>query len=301
MAAGAINTLVGSGTLITFPVLLAFGYSPVTANVSNTIGLVPGSVSGAIGYRRELHGQARRAVRLGAMSLAGGITGAVALLILPAAAFEAIVPAFIAVALLLTLIQPRIARWLLRREIDLDHSRGVPLALALYVTGVYGGYFGAAQGIMLLAILGAEERPRRARERRVGLDLRVRCPRRMGAGRDHRCGFDRGCAAWSALRASPAGGCPARRDPGRRPVRDRASSHRLSVREAAGSQPALEPSVSPRELCQPTWPTPTRPLVATGTPLAQSISRDFLVLASVPRMVRTFRVAVSITSPESPT
>jgi uncharacterized protein len=154
MAAGAINTLVGSGTLITFPVLLAFGYSPVTANVSNTVGLVPGSVSGAIGYRRELRGQGRRAVRLGAVSLAGGVTGAVALLVLPAAAFDAIVPAFIAVALVLTVLQPRIARWLLRREIDLDHSRGVLLPLVLYLIGVYGGYFGAAQGVMLLAILG---------------------------------------------------------------------------------------------------------------------------------------------------
>src|SRR5256885_7499431 len=83
LAAGTINTVVGSGTLITFPVLLAFGYSPVTANVSNTIGLVPGSVSGAIGYRRELAGQAARAVRLGTMSVAGGVTGAVLLLLLP--------------------------------------------------------------------------------------------------------------------------------------------------------------------------------------------------------------------------
>src|SRR5579864_1358383 len=116
MAAGAINTLVGSGTLITFPILLAFGYPPVTANVSNTIGLVPGSVSGAIGYRRELAGQARRALRLGAMSVAGGITGAVLLLVLPGSAFKAIVPAFIAVALILTLLQPRLAVWLARRE-----------------------------------------------------------------------------------------------------------------------------------------------------------------------------------------
>ncbi|HEV3033236.1 MAG TPA: sulfite exporter TauE/SafE family protein [Solirubrobacteraceae bacterium] len=154
LAAGAINTLVGSGTLITFPVLLAFGYSPVTANVTNTIGLVPGSVSGAIGYRRELAGQRDRAIRLGACSLAGGITGAVLLLVLPASAFKAIVPAFIAVALVLTVLQPRLARWLSTREIDLERKGAVLVPLAVYLTGVYGGYFGAAQGILLLGILG---------------------------------------------------------------------------------------------------------------------------------------------------
>jgi uncharacterized membrane protein YfcA len=154
MAAGAINTLVGSGTLITFPVLLAFGYAPVTANVSNTIGLVLGNVSGAVGYRRELVGQRARVVRLGAMSLLGGITGAVLLLVLPASAFKAIVPVFIAIALVLTLLQPRLARWLTRREIDLERRGSVLVALAVYLTGVYGGYFGAAQGILLLAILG---------------------------------------------------------------------------------------------------------------------------------------------------
>jgi uncharacterized protein len=154
LAAGTINTVVGSGTLITFPVLLAFGYAPVTANVSNTIGLVPGSVSGAIGYRRELAGQARRAVRLGAMSVAGGITGAVLLLVLPSAAFKDIVPVFILAALVLTLLQPRVSRRLARREVDLERRGGALVPLALFVTGVYGGYFGAAQGIMLLAILG---------------------------------------------------------------------------------------------------------------------------------------------------
>jgi uncharacterized protein len=154
LAAGTINTVVGSGTLITFPVLLAFGYAPVTANVSNTIGLVPGSVSGAIGYRRELAGQARRALRFGTMSVAGGITGAVLLLVLPASAFKDIVPVFILAALALTLLQPRIARWLVKREIDLERKGSLLTPLAIYLTGVYGGYFGAAQGIMLLAILG---------------------------------------------------------------------------------------------------------------------------------------------------
>src|SRR5580698_11561319 len=112
LAAGMINTVVGSGTLITFPVLLAFGYAPVTANVSNTVGLVPGSISGAVGYRRELAGQGQRIVRLGAMSVLGGATGAVLLLVLPASAFKAVVPAFIAIALVMTVLQPRLNRWL---------------------------------------------------------------------------------------------------------------------------------------------------------------------------------------------
>ncbi|HUB72432.1 MAG TPA: sulfite exporter TauE/SafE family protein [Solirubrobacteraceae bacterium] len=154
LGAGAINTLVGSGTLITFPVLLAFGYAPVAANVSNTIGLVPGSVSGAVGYRRELAGQRSRALRFGACSLAGGITGAVLLLVLPASAFKAIVPAFIAVALVLVVAQPRLVALLARRRAELEHGL-VLVPAAVFLAGVYGGYFGAAQGILLLGILGA--------------------------------------------------------------------------------------------------------------------------------------------------
>src|ERR1700685_4509838 len=149
LGAGAINTLVGSGTLITFPVLLAFGYAPVTANVSNTIGLAPGNASGAFGYRRELGGQRERVLRFGASSLLGGITGAVLLLVLPASAFKAIVPVFIAIALVLVVLQPRIKRHLAERRIDAIHERGLVVALAIYLTGVYGGYFGAAQGILL--------------------------------------------------------------------------------------------------------------------------------------------------------
>ena len=154
LAAGTVNTVVGSGTLITFPVLLAFGYSPVTANVSNTIGLVPGSVSGAIGYRRELVGQRGRALRLGACSVTGAIAGAILLLVLPASAFKAIVPAFIAIALALVVLQPRIARALAERESRVAHEHGILTPLAIFATGIYGGYFGAAQGILLLGILG---------------------------------------------------------------------------------------------------------------------------------------------------
>jgi hypothetical protein len=152
-AAGTINTIVGSGTLLTFPVLLAFGYEPVTANVSNTIGLVPGSVAGAFGYRAELEGQRRRVFWLAIASLAGGIVGAVLLLVLPPSAFKAIVPAFIAAALVLVLAQPWLTRRLAGRHDHPLHSRGV-LPLSLFTIGVYGGYFGAAQGILLLAVLG---------------------------------------------------------------------------------------------------------------------------------------------------
>ena len=152
--AGTINTVVGSGTLFTFPVLLGFGYSPVVANVSNTVGLVPGNASGAFGYRRELEGQQHRLRRLAIASVTGGVIGAALLLILPASAFEAIVPAFIAVALVLIVLQPRISRALdARREHEGRELAGPVATAGVFVAGVYGGYFGAAQGIMLMAIL----------------------------------------------------------------------------------------------------------------------------------------------------
>jgi uncharacterized membrane protein YfcA len=154
LAAGTINTVVGSGTLITFPVLLAFGYPPVTANVSNTVGLVPGSLSGAVGYRRELAGQGRRMLRLGPAAVLGGITGAVLLLVLPASAFKDIVPVFIVIALALVVLQPRLNRLLAKHDIVPQREGGLLTPLAVYLTGVYGGYFGAAQGILLLGILG---------------------------------------------------------------------------------------------------------------------------------------------------
>ena len=153
VVAGTINTVVGSGTLFTFPVLLAFGYAPVVANVSNTVGLVPGSASGAVGYRRELGGQRARIVPLAVSSVLGGTTGAVLLLSLPASAFKAIVPVFIALALVLIVIQPRLSR-ILNAHRPRARERAGPIAtMAVFASGVYGGYFGAAQGILLLAIL----------------------------------------------------------------------------------------------------------------------------------------------------
>ncbi len=158
IAAGTINTVVGSGTLITFPTLLAIGLPPVTANVSNTLGLVPGSLSGAIGYRRELAGQRDRLVRLGSASVLGGISGAVLLLVLPADAFDAIVPVLIAIGCLLVLFGPAISRRVAARAESKGVERPVHGAawvwVLVYLTGVYGGYFGAAQGVLLVAVLG---------------------------------------------------------------------------------------------------------------------------------------------------
>ena len=224
LAAGTINTVVGSGTLITFPTLLAFGYPPVLANVSNNVGLVPGVASGVHGYRAELEGQRRRIIRLGSASACGGLVGAILLLVLPAEAFKAIVPALIGVAVVMVLIQPRLARWMARRQLarsagragdgglaaqadgadpgsrppaDADHGAGGtggaggngaadgngaagragaatavgvlpatgissradaiggPVLWALvFCAGVYGGYFGAAQGVLLIGMLG---------------------------------------------------------------------------------------------------------------------------------------------------
>jgi uncharacterized membrane protein YfcA len=177
VAAGTINTVVGSGTLITFPTLLAFGYPPVLANVSNNVGLVPGGVSGVYGYRSELGGQRRRLIRLGSASVGGGLVGAILLLTLPQSAFKAIVPALIGVALVMVVIQPRLAKWVAERQraraaVATADGAGadaavVPAAPAaqeaiggpvlwvlVFLAGIYGGYFGAAQGVLLIGMLG---------------------------------------------------------------------------------------------------------------------------------------------------
>jgi uncharacterized membrane protein YfcA len=177
VAAGTINTVVGSGTLITFPTLLAFGYPPVLANVSNNVGLVPGGMSGVYGYRSELGGQRRRLIRLGSASVCGGLVGAILLLTLPQSAFKAIVPALIGVALVMVIIQPRLAKWVAERQraraavatpegADADAAvvpeapaaheaiGGPVLWVLVFLAGIYGGYFGAAQGVLLIGMLG---------------------------------------------------------------------------------------------------------------------------------------------------
>lgn len=158
VGAGTINTIVGSGTLITFPVLLSTGLPPVTATVSNALGLVPGSVSGAIGYRTELRGQRRLVLRLGVAAGAGGLTGATLLLALPSTAFETIVPVLVTLALVLVVLQPRISAHVRRRRArtgGATRTDGGPVLFGgLLLASVYGGYFTAAQGIVYLSLMG---------------------------------------------------------------------------------------------------------------------------------------------------
>jgi hypothetical protein len=152
--AGGINAVVGSGSLVTFPTLLAFGVPPVLANVSNNVGLVPGSASGAFGYRRELAGQRGRLLRLGAASAVGAAIGGILLLELPASTFKVIVPVLILVACVLVVLQPRLNAWLAARRTRVTPHGGVPLLAGLGASGVYGGYFGAAQGVLMIGLLG---------------------------------------------------------------------------------------------------------------------------------------------------
>lgn len=165
LAAGTINTVVGSGTLITFPVLVALGYSPFVANVSNTIGLVPGSVSGVYAYRRELSGpeQRDRCVRLGTFSVLGSVVGSLLLLSFPGSAFRRVIPFLILVACALVALQPVITGKMAAGAGGNDRDvpsllhlgrRGLALVSAVFLTGAYGGYFGAAQGVILISLLG---------------------------------------------------------------------------------------------------------------------------------------------------
>lgn len=157
LAAGGINAVVGSGTLVTFPVLLAVGLPPVTATVSNSMGLVPGNLTGALGYRRELTGQRRLLLSLFPASVLGALTGAFLLLHLPAAAFETVVPVLVALAVVLVAVQPLLQRWLRHRSSPTDRvgpGRTAALFGCAYATGTYGGYFAASQGVLQIGLFG---------------------------------------------------------------------------------------------------------------------------------------------------
>lgn len=162
VGAGAINAIVGSGTLITFPTLVALGYPPVTSTMSNAIGLVAGGVSGTWGYRAELRGQWDRLRWQIPASLAGALIGAFLLLHLPEKVFVEIVPVLLVLALGLVVLGPRIQAFARSRAEEAGRSpshvsgrRMVALVLGTFAVGIYGGYFTAAQGILLVGVMGA--------------------------------------------------------------------------------------------------------------------------------------------------
>ncbi len=151
LIAGMVNTIVGSGSLLTFPALLAAGYSPVVANVSNSVGLVLGNVSGVVGYRRELAGQERRATELAIPAALGSLLGAALLLALPESVFHRVVPALVLLAVVLVIVQPRLSVALAGYRDDAASRWAMRVSVG--VTAVYGGYFGAAMGVLLIGVL----------------------------------------------------------------------------------------------------------------------------------------------------
>ena len=153
LAAGALNAVAGGASLITFPTLVAVGVPPLSANVSNTIGLVPGAVTSVYGYRRELAGLGDTVRRLVPATVLGAVVGVALLLAFPEAAFEAVVPILVGLAVVLVLVQPWVARR--ARSVAVPQGGHAPwLWAAVGLTGVYGAYFGAAQGVLLIGVLG---------------------------------------------------------------------------------------------------------------------------------------------------
>lgn len=167
--AGVINGVVGSGTLITYPALVAIGIPPVAANGTNTTGLFPGSFSATWPYRHELRERWRRLLPLAVASFLFAMLGAGLVIALPPGVFVAVVPWLIGIAVVLVAVQPWLSRRVAARRTEHPPAtrQGPPsagLVASIAATGTYGGYFGAAQGVMLMAVLGLldETDPRRA-------------------------------------------------------------------------------------------------------------------------------------------
>ena len=154
LGAGIVNGVAGGGTLISFPLLLALGYPALTANVTNTVGIWPGYAGGAAGFRKEIGGQRERLVRLVPLALLGGIAGAILLLTTSSAVFKDLAPWLVLGASLLFAAQPLLRRALGESAHVPPRTRPVLLAGGTFAASVYGGYFGAGLGVMLLAILG---------------------------------------------------------------------------------------------------------------------------------------------------
>lgn len=153
-AAGAVNAVAGGGSLISFPALIGAGYAPVVANVTNAVAVLPGYLGGSLAYRRELEGQRRRIVALSITSGVGAVLGAWVLIVSPARVFEAIVPFLILGSCALLAAQPLLARVIEPADRGAEEHRSLRLHAGVFAGSVYGGYFGAGVGILLLAVLG---------------------------------------------------------------------------------------------------------------------------------------------------
>jgi uncharacterized membrane protein YfcA len=153
--AGVNNSIAGGGSLILFPTLIALGLPTIAANVTNSVAQWPGYLGGIAGFRAEYVGQRGRLVRFGIVAALGGTAGSVLLLTTPTEAFDVVVPVLVLLASLLLAVQP-----LLTRRLQGEEHAGVPrrdpvwLYVALFLAAVYGGYFGGALGVILLAVLG---------------------------------------------------------------------------------------------------------------------------------------------------
>lgn len=156
LVVGAINAVAGGGSLISFPVLLGFGYDAKTANVTNTVGLWPGYVGASYGYRNELPRQRTRLIALAAPSIIGAIVGSVVLLATPETAFDIIVPFLIIFACLLMIFQDALARFAMTHQLGARSDDHVPppMLFATFLLAIYGAYFGAGLGILTLAVFG---------------------------------------------------------------------------------------------------------------------------------------------------
>lgn len=150
---GAVNAMAGGGTLLTYPALLAAGLPPVLANTTSSVGLLAGYVGGSVAYRRELSGQGPRARGLLVVAVVGGVAGAALLLLLPGAGFERIVPFLVLLACVLLAVQPLIARRIVVQDVHVDRPAWLA-RLAIGVGAIYGAYFGAGLGVLMLAVLG---------------------------------------------------------------------------------------------------------------------------------------------------
>src|SRR5919199_4404474 len=151
--AGAINAAAGGGSLVSFPALVALGYSPLTANVTNNVGVAPGYFTGAVGYRRGLSGQRRRILPLAIASVAGSLIGVALILVSSQRAFEGVVPFLVLAACALLAAQPVVARWQGKRSEARDRP-GLGALVAQTLMAVYGGYFGAPLGGGVFGIFG---------------------------------------------------------------------------------------------------------------------------------------------------